>query len=68
MTNKEYWESLNPVEYDAKYKEFMYNIDNMNKCTECPHGDDGYSGPGISLCGQYHCWVLAHCRTLQDDE
>ena len=45
------------------YKAFMYDVKNLNNCEECPHGNDGFeSGETGNPCGQFRCWVYAHCH------
>lgn len=50
------------VETVGDYKKFMYNPENIGKCSICPN-NEGHSGErGQYPCGQFNCWVLCHCK------
>ena len=44
-----------------RYKEFMYNEENIHNCVGCPenHLMDGWQHR--LPCGQQNCWVECHC-------
>lgn len=46
---------------NEEYIAFMTNPENANNCKECP-GNKGFgSWQDRKPCGQWHCWVVAHC-------
>jgi hypothetical protein len=51
-----------PEEYRRQYIEFMYCKDNSHKCSRCPENSGYEVGRDQLPCGQYHCWVFAHCE------
>lgn len=58
----EEWEALyrsDPISYNEKYKEFMYNKKNCFSCHNCPE-NRGFDSNFLP-CGQHHCWVMLHC-------
>lgn len=62
--NKQEWEKLHDdsrSEYRKRYLDFMYDINNIGRCQNCPE-NIGYQPIGKLPCGQYHCWVRLHCE------
>lgn len=62
MTLKE-WDELyrnDREKWLELYKEFMCNSKNAGDCDHCPANND-MGGNGQCPCGQYRCWVDAHC-------
>lgn len=49
-----------------RYVAFMCKPENRFKCSECPHDKIpvAYRGVNQYPCGQYRCWVDAHCKRL----
>ncbi len=45
-----------------KYKDFMYNPENENNCSECPENVGTTWPENIRPCGQQNCWVTCHCK------
>ena len=48
-----------------KYKEFMFNKENVGNCKECPENKGMSTWDGRKPCGQQNCWVKAHCGMLR---
>ena len=48
--------------YRRAYCNFMYDINNKEKCKECP---ENIGLKDYLPCGQQHCWVSAHCNQLR---
>lgn len=42
------------------YLDFMYNADNIGKCSICPEKKRNYDKSEQLPCGQYQCWVSVH--------
>lgn len=49
------------------YMDFMYNRENEYNCEDCPHnlGFDDFQSR--KPCGQWNCWVTAHCDSREED-
>ena len=45
-----------------EYKEFMHNEANIRKCEHCPENRDMSDWNDRLPCGQFRCWVTAHCH------
>lgn len=59
------WEVLgekSPETYRRAYLRFMYRPQNSGQCESCPEAGRLEVGRDQLPCGQYHCWVDAHCR------
>lgn len=42
------------------YKDFMYNVENICNCAECPANEEMCNCK--HPCGQQYCWVEVHCN------
>lgn len=66
---KQEWDKLakcDKDEYLKRYRKFMYNEQNYMNCSECPENVEAYSSFECLLrCGQYNCWVVCHCNSLE---
>lgn len=46
---------------NEEYIQWMTNPDNAYKCKECPENKGMDNWQDRKPCGQWHCWVVAHC-------
>lgn len=59
------WDVLgerSPETYRRAYARFMCRPQNSGNCGYCPEMGRLETGTGQLPCGQYHCWVDAHCN------
>lgn len=47
--------------------DFLTDKRNIERCSDCPY-DMGCTGYNQLPCGQYHCWVVVHCKAVEDCE
>lgn len=47
------------------YLDFMYDEKNEYQCYNCPANDGFDNWQGRLPCGQYRCWVTAHCARAE---
>jgi hypothetical protein len=45
-----------------EYKKFMFNPENSCNCSQCPENQGYDDWQDRHPCGQWNCWVDAHCR------
>ena len=46
---------------NEEYIEFMTNPENAHNCKECPENNGMSNWQDRKPCGQWHCWMVAHC-------
>lgn len=49
------------------YMDFMYNRENEWDCEACPHNRGFDDFQSRKPCGQWNCWVTAHCDSREED-
>lgn len=61
---KDVWiKNVNGQEFTLEeYKQWMYHKEHEYECECCPEHSFTYSNNGQLPCGQYRCWVTAHCK------
>lgn len=55
-------------EYIKKYMDFMYHRENHFLCDECPENRGFDNWQDRQPCGQWRCWVDAHCDSKEAAE
>lgn len=50
-----------------QYLDFMFNVDNVMNCENCPENRQCSSWGGNLPCGQQNCWISVHCDNDEND-
>lgn len=46
-------------------RRFLIDENNIENCTECPYNEGCDDYQHRKPCGQWNCWVAAHCEEQQ---